>query len=366
MLVGIMKAITQLFAWLAVLGLVGTMAAGCSKAKKTVPKPTESVAPAVIHEARGEAQRSGCDDELTDVFFISRATLPAGAVPPATNDEGRIGFITGKANTLLKTTDGGITWRRILERKADGPHFERILFMGTNEGWAVSRDLLLHTDDCGETWAPATELPEKFYYFGPATATASAYYQMQPPTCGASIWRTQNGGVSWTALPSHLPRNDYGTIFFFDQQHGWVAGNYGQAARTGNGGQTWQKQTLPDGGRLSQVQFVSPQTGWMRADQGHKGNLWSSRDGGLSWQAQPLGIVSYWNVEDMQFLDAQVGFVLVHVEAKKNQVLRTLDGGASWNVLGTHPVNMAAFSFISAREGWIAGDGGCVFHCQEP
>ncbi|MBU4201359.1 MAG: hypothetical protein KKG09_01630 [Verrucomicrobia bacterium] len=360
-----MKTIGQPFIGIfIVLGLVWGITGGCSKQKKTEAKSRKPVTQAVSHEARGEAQRCGCDDELNDIFFISRTTLPPGATPPATNIEGRVGFIAGKANTLLKTMDGGTTWRRILERKTEGPHFTRIFFMNTNEGWAVSRDMLLHTRDSGETWIPAKILPENFYYFGPCAATAVAYYQMQPPTCGASVWQTRNGGVSWAALPTHLPRNDFGAVFFFDDRQGWVAGNYGLTARTEDGGQTWQEQTLTDGGRLSQIQFVSPQTGWMRADLGHKGNLWASRDGGRSWQAQPLGIASYWNVEDMQFLDAQIGFILIHVEAKINQVMRTLDGGATWEIIGIHPVNIAALCFISATEGWVVGAGGCVFHYQ--
>lgn len=357
-----MKTSRQISTWIIFAGLICAFTVGCSKPKKAEIKPRASLPETVKHEARGEPQQSGCDDELTDIFFISRATLPNRTVPPSTNTDGRIGFITGKANTLLKTIDGGATWRRVLERKADGPRFERILFMSTNEGWAVSPGQLLHTADGGAIWIPTTELPEKFYYFGPSAATATAYYQMQPPTCGALVWQTLNGGIDWKALPSHLPRNDYGAIFFFDARHAWVAGNYGHTARTEDGGQTWQTQILTDGGRLSQIQFVSPQVGWMRADLGHNGNILTTRDGGASWQKQSVNIRSYWNIIDMQFLDERIGFLLVHVESKKNQVMRTMDGGATWAIIGTHQTDIAAISFISATEGWAVGSRGCVFH----
>ncbi|MBU4286247.1 MAG: hypothetical protein KKD76_05000 [Verrucomicrobia bacterium] len=358
-----MKACALFFAWLAVLGLVAGLTAGCSKAKKSAVKPKETIAEPIRHAAGGQAQASGCDDELADVFFISRATLPAGAPAPTTNDEGRIGFIVGQANTLLKTTDGGATWRRILPRQPQGPHFERVLFLSTNAGWVVSRGVLLHTGDGGKTWTPAQELPKNFYYFGPAAATASAYYQMQPPTCSASIWETRDG-VAWQTLPTGLPRNDYEAVFFFNGTCGWVAGNYGQCARTVDGGRTWQEQTLEGEAHFSQIQFISPQTGWMRPVMGHKGNIWATRDGGQSWQKQNTGIKTYWNPLDMQFLDAQTGFLLVHVQSKQSQVLRTTDGGASWNLIGTHAADMMALSFISAQEGWVVGAGGCVFHYQ--
>jgi len=351
------------FIWLVVLGLVVGLTTGCSGAKKSTAKSKETIAEPIRHEAGGQAQVSGCDNELADVFFISRATLPDGAPASATNDEGRIGFIVGQANTILKTTDGGATWRRILPRQPLGPHFERVLFLSTNAGWAMSQGALLHTGDGGTTWMPAPELPEKFYYFGPAAVTASNYYQMQPPTCSASIWKTRDGSA-WQKLPTGLPKNDYEAVFFFNETCGWVAGNYGQCARTVDGGLTWQKQVLEGAAHFSQVQFISPQTGWMRPVMGHEGNIWATRDGGQSWQKQSTGIKTYWNLLDMQFLDAQTGFLLVHVQSKQSQVMRTTDGGASWKLIGTHAADMTALSFISAREGWVVGAGGCVFHYQ--
>jgi photosystem II stability/assembly factor-like uncharacterized protein len=359
-----MKILARLVAWLAMPAIMLSIAGGCSKPKTNDVKPQVSPAESVKHEAAGKAQNSQCDDNLADVFFISRATLPEGAPPPATNDEGRIGFSVGEANTILKTTDGGATWRRILPRQPLGPHFDHVSFMNTNEGWAVSRDALLHTGDGGNTWIQAQQLPENFYYFGPAAATATAYYQMQPPTCGATIWQTRNGGISWTSLPSRLPKNDFEAVFFFDDRHGWTAANYGHTARTEDGGATWHEQTLEGNAHFSQIQFVSSQTGWMRPMRGHDGNIWSTQDGGQTWQRQNTGIKTYWNLLDMQFLDSQTGFLLVHVTTKESQVLRTADGGASWNPIGSHPVDMTSMCFISATEGWVVGSDGCVFHYQ--
>lgn len=357
-----MKPIVQLSAWLIVLGLIGGFGAGCSKPKKIEAKPKAASAAPVNRPVGGQIRAGDCADDLADIFFISRATLPAGAPAPATNDDGRIGFIAGKANTLLKTADRGATWRRVLPRQPLGPDFERVLFTSTNAGWALSRDVLLHTEDGGETWKTAKELPEKFYYFGPGAATASAYYQMQPPTCGATVWQTRDGGASWTALPAHLPRNDYEAVFFFNEQCGWVAGNYGIYGLTADGGRTWQQPKLEGRAHFSQIQFVSPQTGWMRAVMGHEGNLWATRDGGQTWQTQPAGIKTYWNPLDMQFLDARTGFLLVHVQSKESQLLRTADGGASWQIAASYPADLSAFTFVSDKQGWLAGAGGCVMH----
>ncbi len=210
--------------------------------------------------------------------------------------------------------------------------------------------------------SPINSAEEPFYYFGPCAATAAAYYQLQPPTCGATVWQTLNGGVAWTALPAQLPKNNFEAVFFLDERHGWVAANYGHCARTDDGGRTWREQTLEGKAHFSQIQFVSPQIGWLRAAMGHEGRIWATRDGGQTWQPHNTGIKTYWNPLDIQFLDARTGFLLVHIQSQQSQVLRTTDGGETWTSIGTHPADLTALSFISGDEGWVAGAGGCVFH----
>jgi len=83
----------------------------------------------------GEVQKSGSQDDLNDVFFISPATLPAGARAPA-HAASRAGFAVGKNNTILKKTDGGGTWQRAVPRSADAkaPEFLAVLFGSATEG----------------------------------------------------------------------------------------------------------------------------------------------------------------------------------------------------------------------------------------
>jgi photosystem II stability/assembly factor-like uncharacterized protein len=311
-------------------------------------------------------QRRICEDPLNDVFFISPVTLPLpGARPsppanPAGSDPNLIGFAAGKANSLLKTSDGGRTWRRVLPRQTDGPEFFSILFSSPTEGWAVSASLLLHTRDGGETWQAAKVLPGNFYYFGPHCATASGYYQMQPATCSATIWRSRDGGRAWTALPSTLPHNYYETVFFLDNEHGWLAANYGHFALTQDGGQTWKETEIADGGHLAQIQFVDANTGWIRPIRSHNGGIWSTRDGGATWRKQDAGIRSYWTIEDTQFLDAKTGFILVGAGSDGSPVLKTTDGGEHWTQLTVWPAGVTSFCFISPDKGWGVGPDGML------
>jgi photosystem II stability/assembly factor-like uncharacterized protein len=341
--------------WILAGGLLVAVAAGCGR--KAEPKVHGS-APAVRTPppALPEGASMVCEDNLLSVVFPSPAA--------ATGRQDRVGLAAGTANTIVKTADGGRTWRRVLPRKADGPEFARLLFTGPAEGWAVSRDALLHTADTGETWTAAAPLPGNFYYFGPCAALAGDYGQMQPPGYGVAIHRTRDGGRTWQALPAPLPRNDYEALFFLDDRRGWVCGNYGRFALTADGGQTWQARDLPDGSHLVQVQFVTPEIGWARVEQGHDGGPLASADGGLSWRLQNAGVESFHSIREMQFLDTATGFLLVQIGADASEILRTLDGGATWARLATGPAWLASLCFVSPERGWAVGRGGLV--CRFP
>lgn len=318
---------------------------------------------AVVAELRkfGQIEKSGCQDDLNDVFFISPATLPPGAAVPA-NEPPRVGFAVGKANTILKTTDGGRTWQRAVPRSEEekAPEFVAVLFGSATDGWAVSRGVLLHTADGGGSWTQASKLPGNFYHFGPSTVTPSHYHQMQPPGCGATVHRTASGSRTWDALPATLPRNDYETVFFLNDSLGWLAGNYGHFARTQDGGKTWTVKDLPARVRVARIQFVTPSRGWLQTHYASDGGVLGTHDGGLTWQTQDTGLPGTSDIKDMQFLDEKTGFLLANVGSGKRQIARTLDGGATWAAVATLPVELEAVCFVSATEGWAVGPKGLV------
>lgn len=86
--------------------------------------------------------------ELNDVYFINEKT----------------GFIVGRKNLILKTTDGGINWRRIglsyetrVAQFIDGMfQFEYVSFLndkiGCVTGWGMANDIVACTQDQGKTW----------------------------------------------------------------------------------------------------------------------------------------------------------------------------------------------------------------------
>lgn len=316
----------------------------CALALQGQPAPGNKTSaaqqtPKIIY--RWDVQKSGVDDDLLAVSFVNIQT----------------GYAAGKSNTILKTTDGGNTWTRLLERK-DRIDFHSVVFTSATEGW-VAAGPLLHTTDGGESWQPAVPLPGPAG-FGGGSTLGNARLQMHVPTNGAGVFRSNDGGRSWKLLGTPSS-NAYEAVFFADDQHGWVSGDYGKLASTTDGGATWKERESPVKANLTKIQFVSPQVGWLLPKRGHQGGPLASTDGGQTWTSQYADIEPSRPIEDMQFLDAQIGFLLA--EANRNDsVLATLNGGKSWRTIGSIGKSSAALSFPVADEGWVVGPKGYIIH----
>jgi photosystem II stability/assembly factor-like uncharacterized protein len=301
---------------------------------------TSSGAP-VRYEARWDLQTSGVTDQLNSVYFIDVNT----------------GWAAGKNNTILKTADGGKTWSRALEREEGGNEFSSIFFTNAKEGWAQGR-ILLHSSDGGETWRPASPLPER-KSLGDGWAVGAIRLQTGQFGTSDRLFKSEDGGTTWTDI-SKLPRNDFREIFALDSEHVWMAGDYGRYALTSDGGATWQEPPMPVKCRLTRVYFVSPRIGWILPSD-HNGGPLASTDGGLTWASQYTGAGQNRPLRDIHFVNERDGFLLVGSN-RPDVVYRTTDGGAKWATIGQLPEGRTAMSFPAVDNGWVVGPNGYVVH----
>lgn len=331
----------------AAIALTLALAAGCGK--KTVPSDNGARAAVPAGPAVGSVLPDGsvriCEDDLLDITFVDAGGL-------------RIGFASGGANTLLRSADGGATWTRIVARDPKGQPLESVRFAGVAEGWASGRDTLLHSADTGRTWTVAARPDGTFFYFGSGCAIGTNRYQLQPPTYGATLFATADGGRTWSRRPGKLPRNDYATVVFCDATNGWIGGPRGMLARTRDAGASWEKFDPPGAPDLTRIQFTGPELGWAAPFYEHQGGPWVTRDGGATWARQDAGVPGSENLVAIRMLDDRTGFVLCSAGADGGQVIRTTDGGATWTRVAKLPAGMNALWFVNEREGWAVGSGG--------
>ncbi|MDR9855246.1 YCF48-related protein [Paenibacillus sp. VCA1] len=240
----------------------------------------------------------------------------------------RIGYVVGTVGgdagklAVLKTTDGARTWRKQLELTGEnsplsslGIDFkdERIGWLLTNEEGMLSGELY-RTTDGGEHWAKMSAqrtgrpTPTDIRLADADTGVMSLHPGAGPIEGG--IWITHDGGKSFAS----------------------VAPNHAVA--------------------VNQVQMLSPKDIWAAADGvNESGFLLHSADGGKTWKqtypaVRPIG--------DVSMIDSSLGYA-VGTLPDNNVVLQTVDGGASWNILGRVDgyLRLENVSFINKKEGYV-------------
>jgi photosystem II stability/assembly factor-like uncharacterized protein len=170
----------------------------------------------------------------------------------------------------------------------------------------------------------------------------------------------------------------YSDVQFIDVRHGWIAGLAGYVLRTVDGGTTWSKSWLGAGVNVQGIAFADTQHGvacgywWVPGpweegggDIGDYGAiLFSTSDGGKTWRGVKVLSDVIGGMSKVSAVDASTFFGAGCVSQVQyySDVLGTVDGGASWQVLRNMSGHTAAtlydVDFVSASKGWVCGYSG--------
>jgi photosystem II stability/assembly factor-like uncharacterized protein len=146
-------------------------------------------------------------------------------------------------------------------------------------------------------------------------------------------------------------------IFFLDEEHGWLINHDNIAWRTINSGQSWEKlaTSQSSGERFylpQQLIFVNESRGWLVDNFA----IWRTDDGGRSWKhlfsTRESPPNKAWKPLRASFIDNVTGWV----SCTDNTVLRTRNGGDTWENLTVDPssTDLKDVQFIDMKTGWIA------------
>jgi photosystem II stability/assembly factor-like uncharacterized protein len=125
----------------------------------------------------------------------------------------------------------------------------------------------------------------------------------------------------------------------------------------------WQPAYVPPGSMsMRKISFLDKKKGWLiAASDDHNYSLFTTSDGGVAWsEITSLPIDAGWSPQSIQFTDTQNGWIAIKNLTRNNfsigRVLRTFDGGISWQSLDL-PIG-EAIRFTTTDIGWIAGGVG--------
>jgi photosystem II stability/assembly factor-like uncharacterized protein len=123
---------------------------------------------------------------------------------------------------------------------------------------------------------------------------------------------------------------------------------------------TWQVLARATDQNLHKLSFVDDLTGWAVGD---AGTILVTRDGGHHWDAQICPVD--FDVIDIDMLDARVGWALAQYRGEsstdyKSTVLRTKNGGSTWEVQGSFDGLFHAIGFGTESRGVVCGEQGRI------
>ena len=278
------------------------------------------------------AQDSGTTYTLNSVWFL---------------DHNR-GFVVG-GDTLLKTLDGGNHWQKV-DVNIKGT-LKKVSFVNS-KGWitvaGVGTYYMLHSNDWGETWERVVVPPDNqrshiFVSENRGWISATGGFNR-------GVWRTDNGGDTWDWKGEGLA-NWIFSIYFYDQNTGFVVNDWRRMWRTNNGGDSWQEI-----GRWGYTNdnpqafaFISPEEGFFA----NGGVIYHTADSGTSWQSCPDTL----NSGAIHILNpSNIWAVGLNGVAYYSQ-----DQGKVWQSIATgQENNLYSVFFPDAQHGWAVGYGGTI------
>lgn len=291
-----------------------------------------------------------------------------------------LGWAAGKDGQIMKTEDGGKTWKMIARKDECGRYY---FFVNKKTGWFHDIDLPLicRTDDGGATRRNLDmDMNVNGVFFademtGWAVGSRKKPEGKQRPgrkpgKVWAVIEHTTDGGKTWETQYEELVYKDlfYRAligIYFADRNTGWAVGSKGIILHTEDGGKHWKRQEgASSESDLLRVKFVNPKIGWivgMVVDDEWTGIILNTKDGGNHWQTQyrikDIGLTG------LHFIDNKIGWATgLSERGDSGWLLHTVDGGNKWTKEELGDIGYSDdMAFLDKQRGVISADKGWLF-----
>jgi photosystem II stability/assembly factor-like uncharacterized protein len=222
-------------------------------------------------------------DSIRDIYFSDQKN----GWMLCDRDQFKLKSATEIPSYLLRTNDGGRSWRRIEISGNDG-QAKLVRFAFTRDGgaWLLGEaGTLLKSVDNGETWK-RQPLSTKFLLLSADFLSPDLGWIVG---AGVTIMQTTDGGNTWRSdsIAERVTRGRFNSAAFVDPKFGWVVGDAGRVYATVDGGRTWLRQQSNVDVELHDVKFLDASEGWIA---GSDGTLMHTTDGGMHWTREPTGI----------------------------------------------------------------------------
>jgi photosystem II stability/assembly factor-like uncharacterized protein len=236
----------------------------------------------------------------------------------------------------------------------------KLYFFDQNNGWAVSLGgKIIHTTNAGISWEiqiSSVTTPIVDIFFVNKNLGWALTFPAVPPF-GTTILKTTNGGLSWISDSVFFENEIMYTVFFFNEQVGFLGGN--GVKKTTDGGLTWVNSFIEPGGvstlPINKFSFYSNTFGYAcggRVDVA--GVIWKTTDGGDNWSSiglSPDQIFDVYVIDSLNCISLSGDPEMLYPLG----LIKTSDAGLNWTFAELPMFGLSfAIDFLNETEGWSA------------
>ncbi|MBN1633975.1 MAG: T9SS type A sorting domain-containing protein [Ignavibacteria bacterium] len=225
------------------------------------------------------------------------------------------GYFCGDNGALRKTTNDGLNWTNLTTGVSVTIYSLSVL----------SQNLLYACTNSG-TVIKSTDGGNSFTTYNVSANSLLAIDFSSPDTGyvsgqGGVAYKTNNGGLNWTALNLSTVNNSWG-IHALTNNFVFISANYGTIRKSTNGGTTITS-SYAEGANLNSIFFATKMIGYAG---GSGGSLIKTVNGGLTWELMNTGTTQ--SIEDIHFVNAKTGYAA----GGSGLIMKTTDGGDNFNL----------------------------------
>lgn len=232
-----------------------------------------------------------------------------------------IGIAVGYDGTILRCTDGGTNWTKpVAPGNTYQRHFNSVYFANSTTGYIAggwpsndSIQTILKTTDGGITWSVQRDNPGfwlRSIYFTDAQHGVAV-------GDNGTILKTTDGGSNWNAvtLTGNIANRRFNEVEFINASTGFIVGgnksndSIQTILKTTDGGDTWSVITDNIGSMLNGIDFASLAQAYAVGD---KGVILSSSNSGDTWAPLnlPFSINDSADLYAVNFLNVDFGIAV--------------------------------------------------------
>lgn len=308
------------------------------------------------------------------------------------------GWIVGNNGVVFYTDDAGDTW--VKQRSGTTEILYSVTAIEGACPWICGNDVILKSHDYGENWEWVPSIFHSHFFSIDLKDCNEAWISGQQ----GMIISTSDEGATWTSHPSTSTNNLFCIDIVANGDYR-ACGYTGNIVRSSDAGATWVKEYEKTFLYLYNVDTKG--IGGPAYAVGGDGTILETLDGGTTWNQRESGVFTYLNdvcfqaimhgvyaagwygiilrKEDepdaefeimnerpvhfmmgLDFIDQLTGWAVggkeVDDDTEEGVIMRTVDGGETWDVQKTMPEPMMAVDFINENEGWAVGDYGAIRH----